>query len=90
MVLLGWRWKLAITVTLLIALYAIFDNTRRVAKLEKQVCDTVLESDKRLDELQYYRIYPEEKEEAKRANRIVLERFHCPLPEPPPLLPVDP
>lgn len=74
-------WKLSVALTLALSIYAIWDNGRRVLRLERQVCDTLYESNARLDEIAYYREHPAEKQMVLDDNRRVLMRFHCPSPE---------
>lgn len=78
---MSWWWKLSTALTLALSIYAIWDNSRRVLRLERQVCDTVYESNARLDTLSYYEDHPDEKAELRADNRRVLMRFHCPNPE---------
>lgn len=72
-------WKFALVLSLLAALFSIYDNGQRVLRLERQVCDTVYESNERINTLAYYREHPGERVQALADNRTVLRRFHCPI-----------
>ena len=39
---------------------------------------TLVESDKRIDELDYYRAHPQERRRAHAANQAIIERFRLP------------
>jgi hypothetical protein len=76
---MNWLWKLATALAVLTAFYAVWDNGRRVLRLERQVCDTVTASIAQVETIAYYRDHPDEKAAALANNRETLRRFHCPI-----------
>lgn len=77
-VVIGFLWKLATTIALVVSIFAIYDNGQRVRKLELQVCLTVYESFQAINNTQYYRIFEEEARRARERNLAIYRRFHCP------------
>lgn len=73
-------WKLATAFTLILSIFAIYNNSESVRKLELQVCATLHESNARIETLDYYKTHPDEKAQIKRDNMVVLRRFDCPPP----------
>jgi hypothetical protein len=78
----NYRWKIVVFFAVAVSFYSIYENGQRVQRLERQVCDTVVQQIKRIDGLDYYKTHPKEKIDALQDNVEVLERFHCPQPTP--------
>jgi hypothetical protein len=76
-------WRIAIVLAFAAALFAIYDNGRRVDRLESQVCESLAVSRINLDTLDYYKEHPDERADAERNILADIERFHCPHPESP-------
>jgi hypothetical protein len=73
-------WRVAVALALASSLFAIYDNGRRVDRLEGQVCESLAISRVNLDTLEYYKEHPDEREDARRNIEADLRRFHCPNP----------
>lgn len=73
-------WKLVTTLALSCALFAIYDNTQRVERIEEQVCNVLEGARAAIPKTSFYKNNPDEREKALRRSDRALQEFGCPVP----------